>query len=101
MYPEATRFFIRQFEGTPFSVRDLETVVAWASQRSDVRLHIRLDCICMSEVIEIYQVGSLFPRWCLWQTNEGRLQVDDLFRSEFAMPYPMIDMALRFIGSKL
>lgn len=101
MYPEPTRFFTPQLEGLPFSLRDLETALAWAEHRSDVRLHIKLDCICNCEVIEIYPSGALFPRWCIWQTQEGRLQVDDLDRSEFALPYPIIDMALRFIGSKL
>jgi hypothetical protein len=99
MYPEPTRFFTPQLEGLPFTVRDLEAALTWASHRSDIRLHIRLDCVCSPEVIEVYPQGALFPRWCIWQTHEGRLQVDDLVRNEFALPYPIIDMALRFIAS--
>jgi hypothetical protein len=37
----------------------------------------------------------------MWLTQAGRLQLDDLVLNEFALPYPTIDMALRFITSQL
>ena len=101
MYPEPTKFFTPHYEGLPFTIRDLDTALTWGKSQSAVRLRIKLDCVCIAEVIEIYPLSCLFPRWCIWQTYEGRLQVDDLTRNEYALPYPIIDMALRFIASTL
>jgi hypothetical protein len=71
----------------------------WAETKADVRLHITSEGV--SGIIEIYLLGSACPRWCMWQTRDGRLQLDDLAVNEFALPYPTIDMALRFISSRL
>jgi hypothetical protein len=94
-----TRFFPDGLDGLPFASRDLRSALTWAETKPDVRLHITSDGV--SGVIEIYPPGSSCPRWCVWQTHDGRLQLDDLAMNEFALPYPTIDMALRFISSKL
>jgi hypothetical protein len=101
MYTRSTWFFPDQYEGLAFTLRDLNAALTWAETKAEVRLHIKLDCVCMSEIIEIYPPGASLPRWCLWRTHEGRLQVDDLEMDEFALPYPTVDMALRFIASTL
>ena len=79
--------------------RDLRSAATWAKSKPDIRLQVTSDRV--SGIIEIYPPGSTSPRWCLWQTKDGRLQLDDLTIDEFALPYPTIDMALRFIASKL
>ena len=101
MYTRSTWFLPDQYEGLPFTLRDLSAALAWVETQSEVRLHIKLDCVCMSEIIEIHPPGASLPRWCIWRTHEGRLQVDDLETDEFALPYPTVDMALRFIASAL
>jgi hypothetical protein len=94
-----TKFFPDGLDGLPFAPRDLCSAATWAKTKPDVRLEVTSDGV--SGIIKIYPHGSTNPRWCLWQTNDGRLQLDDLTMNEFALPYPTIDMALRFIASKL
>ena len=96
-----TKFFSDRLDGFPFVQRELDAVVAWAETQRAVRLNITSDEVGVKGVIEIYVWGSVWPRWCLWQSRDGRLQLDDLAESEFALPYPTVDMALRFITSKL
>jgi hypothetical protein len=93
-----TRFFPDGIDGVPFTSRDLYVALAWAKARPDLRMRITLHGV--RGIIEIYPPGSSRPRWCMWQTQDGRLQLDDLTMNEFALPYPTIDMALRFIASK-
>ena len=96
-----TKFFSDRLDGFPFAQRELDAVVAWAKAQWAVRLNITSDDTRVRGVIEIYPWGSVWPRWCVWQSPDGRLQLDDLAMNEFALPYPTIDMALRFITSKL
>jgi hypothetical protein len=93
------KFFPNGLDGRPFASRDLLSAAIWAKSRPDVRLEVTADGV--SGIIEIYPQGAASPRWCLWQTNDGRLQLDDLTMNQFALPYPTLDMALRFIASKL
>jgi hypothetical protein len=62
---------------------------------------LRLTTTGISGVIEIYPAGSLSPRWCLWQSKDGRLQFDDVALSNFGPPYSTLDMALRFVALSL
>jgi hypothetical protein len=96
-----TRFFPERLDGFPFAGRDFQAVVSWAKARSDVRLNFTTADTEVQGVIEIYPAGAAWPRWCLWQTPDGRLQVDDLETGDWALPYPTVHMALRFIASKL
>jgi hypothetical protein len=86
-------------DGLAFSQRDLRSAFRWAQTRPNVRLHLTVDGV--GGIIEIYPPESSHPRWCLWQTRDGRLQFDDLATNEFALPYPTLDMALRFIARNL
>jgi hypothetical protein len=86
-------------DGVPFAPQDLRSAVLWAKSQPSARLRLTVDGI--SGIIEIYPHGSSHPRWCLWQTNDGRLQFDDLATSQFGLPYPTVDMALRFIALNL
>ncbi len=96
-----TKFFPDRLDGFPFALRDLHAALAWAAARPDVWLRITPAGAQVSGVIEICPAGASWPRWCLWQTLDGRLQLDDVATGECALPYPTIHMALRFIASKL
>lgn len=96
-----TKIFPERLDGFAFAGRDLQAVVAWAEARADVRLDVTTGDTEVQGVIEIYPAGAAWPRWCLWQTSDGRLQVDDLETGDWALPYPTVPMALRFITSKL
>ena len=63
--------------------------------------HLRLTTTGISGVIEIYPIGSPHPRWCLWRNIDGRLQLDDISLNISALPYPTLDMALRFVALNL
>src|SRR5271170_2335139 len=67
-----TKFFPDGLDGLPFASRDLRSAAAWAKTKPDVRLQVTSDGV--SGIIEIYLQGSASPRWCVWQTNDGRLQ---------------------------
>ena len=72
-----TKFFPDGLDGLPFAPpRELCSAATWAKTKPDVRLEVTSDGV--SGIIEIYPHGSTNPRWCLWQTNDGRLQLDDL-----------------------
>jgi hypothetical protein len=92
-------FFPDGLDALPFAARDLHAALQWAETKPDIRMHITSEGV--RGIIEIYPPGCPLPRWCLWQSQDGRLQFDDLAMHEFALPYPTIDMALRFIASKL
>jgi len=94
-----TQFFPDGLDGLPFKTRDVRAAVKWAEARPEVRMHLTAHGVC--GIIEVYPPGSYFPRWCMWHSQDGRLQFDDLVLAQFALPYPTIDMALRFIASKL
>ena len=94
-----TKFFPNRLDGFPFALRDLIAVCTWAETKS-VRMHVTWHTH-INGVIEIFPWESPWPRWCMWQSPDGRLQLDDLVMSEFALPYPTVAMALRFIESKL
>jgi hypothetical protein len=74
------KFFPDGLDGLPFASRDLRSAATWAKTKPDVRLQVTSDGV--SGIIEIYPKGSTSPRWCLWQTNDGRLQLDDLTMNE-------------------
>jgi hypothetical protein len=86
-------------DGVPFAPQDLRSAILWAKTQPSARLRLTADGV--SGIIEVYPLGSPHPRWCLWQSHDGRLQFDDLATNEFAMPYPTLDMALRFIALNL
>jgi hypothetical protein len=94
-----SQFFPDGLDGLPFAPRDLQTALRWVQTQPFVQLRLTTDGI--SGIIEIYPPGSSSPRWCLWQSNDGRLQLDDVLLSLFALPYPTLDMALRFIALSL
>ena len=91
--------FANGFDGLPFEPRDLQTAMRW--MRSHPNADLRLTTTGISGVIEIYPAGSLSPRWCLWQSKDGRLQFDDVALSNFGLPYSTLDMALRFVALSL
>ena len=82
-------------------IKDLDLALAWAKTKPSIRLDIKLDIVCAWEVLAIYPPGATSPRWCIWQTRKGGLQVDDLVKQEYRLPYTTVAAALRFIGSKL
>jgi hypothetical protein len=92
-------FFPDGLDGVPFAPRDMQSAVLWAKRQPSARLRFTAEGV--SGIIEIYPAGSSNPRWCLWQTRDGRLQFDDLATNEFALPYPTLDMALRFVALNL
>jgi hypothetical protein len=92
-------FFPDGLDGVPFAPRDLRSAILWANSQPSARLRLTADGI--SGIMEIYLDGSSHPRWCLWQTSDGRLQFDDLVTNQFALPYATLDMALRFIAQNL
>jgi hypothetical protein len=94
-----SKFFPDGFDGLPFSPRDLHTALRWVQTHPDARM--RLTAFGISGIIEIYPPGWSCPRWCLWQSQDGRLQLDDIAMSEYGLPYPTFDMALRFIALSL
>jgi hypothetical protein len=95
------QFDPRHLEGRPFLLRDLLLATAWAASRPSLQLRIVLGYRDISEVIEIYPPTFASPRWLLWNTFEGRLQVDDLAKVEFGLPYLTVSTALGFIDSEL
>ena len=99
MYSKPERPLSEPREGLAFEVEDLGVAVAWAEGRPGVTLHIKLDCLCISEAIEICPPGTSSPRWFLWRTHDGRLRVDDWGQQKFGLPYTTVEKALRFIGS--
>jgi hypothetical protein len=88
-------------EGGSFTLRDLRVALLWAECNPTMRLQIMLDHPDISEVIEIRPSLSASPRWLIWNTLGGDLRVIDLAMADFALPYLMVDSALRFIGSTL
>ena len=72
------------------AVRTIDTKCTAANLPPKVRTEL-FSNVCYAE----------WPRWCLWQTPDGRLQVDDLETGDWALPYPTVHMALRFIASRL
>ena len=96
-----TKFFPDRLDAFPFAQRELDAAVAWAEAQPTMRVNVTSNEAGVKGVIEVYSCGSVWPRWCLWQSQDGRLQLDDLAMTEFALPYPTLDMALRFVTSKL
>jgi hypothetical protein len=94
-----TELFPDGLDGLPFEPRDLQTAMRWMQTHPCADL--RLTTTGISGIIEIYPTGASLPRWCLWQTRDGRLQLDDVAQSDFALPYPTLDMALRFVALNL
>jgi hypothetical protein len=101
MAMNSTQSCPEQHEGLPFSLKDLRLALAWAENRSDVRLYIKLDYTCIIEAIEIYPARSLSARWFIWRTHKGRLRVDDWAKGHFGLPYETVEAALQFIASVL
>jgi hypothetical protein len=85
--------------GRPFGARAVQSILRWAQTHPDAPL--RLTTTGITGVIEIYPPNAQSPRWCLWQTASGRLQFDDLLTNQDALPYPTLDMALRFVALTL
>lgn len=96
-----TKFFPDRLDALPLAVRDLNATLAWAAARPDVRLQVTSDDTMVKGVIQVHPWGSSWPRWCMWRSQDGRLQIDDLTTADFALPYPTVHMALRFFASKL
>lgn len=96
-----TDIFPNRINAFPFAIQDLQSIIVWAASRPDVWVRVTAAGSLVRGVVEIYQREAPQPRWCMWLTADGRLQLDDLLMSEFALPYPMIGMALRFIESRL
>jgi hypothetical protein len=101
MYVKPTRVVPASREGLAFELPDLQAAMAWAESTPHVRLYIRLDCVNISEAIEICPPGSSFPRWFLWRTHDGQLRVDDWGKHAFGLPYTTVETALRFITAEL
>jgi hypothetical protein len=88
-------------EGLFFTLEDLQTAMAWAFVRPELRLVVATYHRDAPEVIEVYSPGAALPRWFVWRDRAGCLRVDDRFKSEFDMPYLTLRRALRFIEVSL
>ncbi len=94
-----TEFFPDGLDGLPFSADDMQSAFRWVQAHPGTRL--RLTTAGITGVIEIYPSGALHPRWCLWRNHNDRLQLDDVVLNICALPYPTLDMALRFVALNL
>jgi hypothetical protein len=95
------QFLPEALEGLAFPLRDLHLALAWAASRPAVHLQIRLDQVGVTEVLEVSPRRAQTPRWRIWRTYEGKLQVDDLAEAAFGLPYLTVATALEFITTQL
>jgi hypothetical protein len=85
-------------EGLSLEMDDLHAARAWASAHPELRLVVATGYLLSPEVIEVYPPGSTSPRWFVWRDHVGRVRGGDCQAYEFAVLYPSVRTALRFIA---
>jgi hypothetical protein len=85
-------------EGLSFVMDDLHAAIAWASAHPELRMVVATGYLLSPEVIEVYPLGSSSPRWFVWRDHLGSVRGGDCKEYAFAVPYPSVRTALRFIA---
>jgi hypothetical protein len=87
-------------DGLSFALSDLQAAMAWATARPSLRLRVATHYRRSPEIIQIYLLDAVRPRWVLWRDYTGHLHVDDWAVPEFDINFLSVIEALGFIEAR-